>query len=196
MSNSHSHESQAHENTDGRWCVSRRSFLLAAAGAAAAVTLGSVFAKPALAQEQPVEVKEYPRKKVGTVNALKTDQPVEIRYPFDDDYSRCLLVKLGRPAGGGVGPSNDIVAFSTLCTHTGGPMVKSYNGQYKALGPCPMHLTTFDLTRHGIVVAGQATESLPQVILTVEGDDIYAVAMVGLMFGTANNLIQYPAKKS
>ena len=29
----------------------------------------------------------------------------------------------------------------------------------KALGPCPLHLTTFDLTRHGIFISGQAYQS-------------------------------------
>ena len=99
-----------------------------------------------------------------------------------------MLVKLGTAAGGGVGVDNDIVAFSTLCTHMGGPMDGTYNKIHKGLGPCPLHLTTFDLTRHGIMIGGHATESLPQVMLEVEGDAIYAVGVMGLIYGRASNL--------
>lgn len=55
-------------------------------------------------------------------------------------------------------------------------------------GPCPIHLTTFDLTRHGMVVSGHATESLPQIVLETEGDDIYAVGVMGLLHNYASNL--------
>ncbi|HAH02844.1 MAG TPA: arsenate reductase (azurin) small subunit, partial [Vibrio sp.] len=49
--------------------------------------------------------------------------------------------------------------------------------------------STFDLRRHGIMVSGQAFESLPQVLLELEGDDIYAVGVMGLIFGRMENLI-------
>jgi arsenite oxidase small subunit len=59
----------------------------------------------------------------------------------------------------------------------------TYKDAYQALGPCPLHLTTFDLTRHGMVISGHATESLPQIVLEVQGDDIYAVGVQGLVYG-------------
>lgn len=99
-----------------------------------------------------------------------------------------MLVKLGAPASGGVGPKGDIVAFSTLCTHMGGPLAGTYKAEHKVLGPCPLHLTIFDMTRHGMVVAGHATESLPQVVLEVKGDNIYATGVLGLIYGKRNNL--------
>jgi arsenite oxidase small subunit len=49
-------------------------------------------------------------------------------------------------------------------------------------------MTTFDMTRHGMVVAGHATESLPQVVLEVRGDTIYATGILGLVYGKRNNL--------
>ena len=52
-------------------------------------------------------------------------------------FSGCMLVKLGRAAGGGVGSEGDIVAFSTLCTPMGGPLQGTYNGKYKAGRPVP-----------------------------------------------------------
>ncbi|HEY3365077.1 MAG TPA: arsenate reductase (azurin) small subunit [Symbiobacteriaceae bacterium] len=182
-------------NESKGWCLSRRDFLLTTGATAAVLSLGGLFQRKALAEDQAVLLKTYPRKKVGTVSGLRQDEPVFVQYPHDDDYSSAVLIKLGKEAGGGVGPRGDIVAFSTLCTHAGGNLAKSYKPKYKVLGACPLHLTTFDLTRHGIVAAGQATESLPQIVLEVDGDEIYATGVMGLLFGTANNLMKYPVKQ-
>ena len=81
-----------------------------------------------------------------------------------------------------------MVAFNYTCTHQGGPLQGTYKAADKALGPCPLHLTTFDLTRHGIFISGQAYQSLPQVLMELEGDDIYAVGMFGLIYGRYDNL--------
>ena len=40
---------------------------------------------------------------------------------------------------------------AVLRTHMGGPLGGTYQGRYKLLGPCPFHLTTFDLAKHGMV---------------------------------------------
>ena len=64
----------------------------------------------------------------------------------------------------------------------------TYKAEHQVFGPCPLHLTTFDLTRHGMVVAGHGTESLPQIVLEAAGDDIYAVAVMGLIYGYAHNV--------
>ena len=124
---------------------------------------------------------EYPRQKIGTLSALKTGVPVEFNFPYPD--VRNILVKLGVPAGAGIGSDKDIVAFNQQCTHMGGPLDGTYKPQHQVLGPCPLHLTTFDLTRHGMVASGHATESLPQIMLEVQGDDIYAVGVMGLVYG-------------
>ena len=98
------------------------------------------------------------------------------------------MIKLGRRAGGGIGPEEDVVAFNYTCTHQGGPMQGTYQSADKVLGPCPLHLTTYDLARHGILISGQAYQSLPQVLLELDGDDIYAVGIFGLIFGRFENL--------
>jgi arsenite oxidase small subunit len=139
-------------------------------------------------QGAALKVATYPRRRIGRVSQLKADQPVSFQYPWKDVYSTNMLVKLGVPAGGGIGPDQDIVAFSTLCTHMGGPLAGQYRGRYKVLGPCPFHLTTFDLTKHGMVVAGQATESLPQIVLETKGDEIWATGVMGLIYGYHSNL--------
>jgi arsenite oxidase small subunit len=38
-----------------------------------------------------------------------------------------------------------------------------------------------------MVVAGHATEALPQIVLELRGDDIYAIGIVGLLFGHFQN---------
>ncbi len=67
-------------------------------------------------------------------------------------------------------------------------MMGAYKPEHKAVGPCPFHLTSFDLTKHGMVIAGHATESLPQVILEARGNDIVAVGILGLVYGRYDNL--------
>jgi len=79
------------------------------------------------------------------------------------------------------------VAFSTACPHMGTPLLGGYNAKHKGMGPCRSHLSRFDLTRYGIVVSGHATESLPQVLLEVDGGDIYATGIRGLLYGRSNN---------
>lgn len=172
--------------SDERPCLSRRAFLLSGGAAVTVVALGGP--SHAFGQGAALEVASYPRRWIGRVSELKVNQPEAFQYPWRDFNSTNMLVKLGVPAGGGVGPDRDIVAFSTLCTHMGGPLAGQYRGEYKVLGPCPFHLTTFDLTRHGLVVAGMATESLPQIVLEVQGDGIWATGVMGLIFGYHSNL--------
>ena len=169
-----------------RLCLSRRAFLLSGGTAVTVMALGGL--SHAFGEGAALKVATYPRRKIGRVSQLTMDQPVAFQYPWKDLNSTNMLVKLGVPAGGGVGTDQDIVAFSTLCTHMGGPLAGQYRGQYKVLGPCPFHLTTFDLTKHGMVVAGQATESLPQIVLETQGDEIWAIGVMGLIYGYYSNL--------
>ncbi len=165
--------------------MNRRTFLLTGGIATAVVMVGV----PGLAQAQtPAAVATYPRKLITQLSALKVDDPFDFEYPDEGEYAESMLVKLGTKAGGGIGPDQDVVAFNYTCTHQGGPMQGTYQAKDKALGPCPLHLTTFDLTRHGIFISGQAYQSLPQVLLELEGDDIYAVGMFGLIYGRFDNL--------
>lgn len=165
--------------------VSRRSFLLWS-GITTAVIVVGVPGRPGA--QTPAVVSTYPRKLIGKLSSLELDEPVDFEYPDEGDYAESILVKLGTPAGGGIGPGRDVVAFNYTCTHQGGPLQGTYQAGDKALGPCPLHLTTYDLTRHGIFISGQAYESLPQVLLELDGDDIYAVGMFGLIYGRFDNL--------
>ena len=165
--------------------MSRRDFLLTSGIATAtimvAVNIGS-------AAETPAVVATYPRKKIAKLSALKADQPVNFEYPDEGAFAQSMLVKLGVEAGGGIGPGKDVVAFNNTCTHQGGDLTDTYKADTKSMGACPLHLSTYDLTRHGILISGQAYQSLPQVLLELEGDDIYAVGVFGLIFGRYDNL--------
>jgi arsenite oxidase small subunit len=171
--------------------MSRRHFLLTGGLAVTVVALGGAAAcapaREAGGAATPLALlASYPRQKIGTLSALKTGVPTEFAYPYANVTN--ILVKLGVPAGGGVGPGGDVVAFTQQCTHMGGPMSGTFKAEHQVLGPCPLHLTTYDLTRHGMVVSGHGTESLPQIVLETQGDDIYAVGVLGLLYGYSSNL--------
>ncbi|HRP94868.1 MAG TPA: arsenate reductase (azurin) small subunit [Rhodocyclaceae bacterium] len=179
--NIHSEAGHGHAHREGRACMSRRSFLLSGG---ALITLAAL-PGGALAALQALK-SDYPAVKVAGLSQLKLGEPIPFNYPYDD--VRNIIVKLGVPAGGGIGPDQDIVAFNQQCTHQGGPLDGTFKREHQILGPCPLHLTTFDLTRHGMIVSGHATESLPQIVLELRGDDIYATGVLGLIYGYSANL--------
>lgn len=170
---------QQHRST----CLNRRQFVIAGGMGTATLLLGQVFPGRVRAEDagREVQVARMPRQEVARLSQLDADRALEFDYPRDAPHASAMLVKLNRPAGGGIGPDEDVVAFSTICTHMGGDL--SYNAQHKIAGPCEIHLTSFDLTRHGMVVAGHATIPLPQIILELEGETIFATGVVGLLYG-------------
>ena len=98
----------------------------------------------------------------------------------DEQFGTVFAVRIARePSQGGLeiptgvraDPANPewLVAFSNICTHMGCTVVPTAKGlgledTYLA-GPCPCHMTTFDLSRGGMTVIGPATEALPQLTL-------------------------------
>lgn len=172
--------------TGKRCLMNRRQFLLTS-GITTFTVMVALKAGSASARV-PAVVSTYERKLIGKLSELKENEPLDFTYPDEGAYAESMVVKLGAEAGGGIGPNKDVVAFNYTCTHQGGPLQGTYKAEDKALGPCPLHLTTFDLTRHGIFISGQAYQSLPQVLLELDGDDIYAVGMFGLIYGRSNNL--------
>ncbi len=177
----------------GKCMLNRRKFLMYSGGTAAAASTVSItlFAGTAHAEKRQASVQPYPRKLIAKLSELKDHQPVNFNYPDDGKNSQAMIVKMGDvQAGGGMGPKHDVVAFSYVCTHQGGPMMGTYKhvGDQRVMGQCPLHLSTYDLRRHGIIVSGQAYQSLPQVLLEVEGDNVYAVGIMGLLFGRQQNV--------
>lgn len=146
---------------------------------------------PGVSNAVTMMVKDHPKYKIGQLNELRDNQPIDFQFPPQITSSTFMLVKLGEPAGGGIGEKHDIVAFSNICTHMGAPLNGRYKKEHKALGPCPLHLTTYDLTRHGMVIAGHSTESLPQARLELEGGEIYVTGIMGLIYGQQTNPIAW-----
>ena len=100
--------------------VSRRDFLKITGGVAAGAAALPATAEAATAANAGAATLPYPSKAVGKGGALSVNQPVAFTFP--DASSPCALVKTGSPVPGGVGPNQDIVAYSTMCTHMGCPV--------------------------------------------------------------------------
>lgn len=168
-------------------CISRRKFLFGVGAVAAGTIILPVL--PGMGgKAMSAEYVRYPRKFVTKLSSLKAHEPQHFRYPDEERTAKSMVVRLGTPAGGGIGNDFDVVAFNVLCTHMGGDMGRNFLAEHQVLGPCPFHQSTFDMTRHGMIISGHATESLPQVLLELEGDDIYAVGLIGLIYGRYDNL--------
>lgn len=161
--------------------ISRRDFLFAGALALSSIPLAALGAAAGFAPGTVLLKAAYARQRIARMSQLVTGTPLYFDYPRPDLPN--LLVKLGAAAGGGLGPGRDIVAFNLRCTHMGGDLSRAFQPAYQLLGPCPRHLTSFDLTRHGLVITGSATESLPQIELELDGDTLYAVGVMGLAYG-------------
>lgn len=190
--------------------LTRREFLLVGTAAGAVVAVGVIIplsrigtdtavqapdgttapgtsppTTPAPAPASAAVVTLFPKVRVATLSDLSTTTPFSFDYPLVGQSN--VMVKLDQPVAGGVGPDEDIVAYSSRCTHMG-CIVSEYQPEYNALGPCPCHFSTFDLANNGMVTLGQATQNLPQVVLTVEGEDIYATGVLRLVYGYADTL--------
>ena len=166
-------------------CLSRRGFLLA--GGSATVILAAGCAGLRFPRGTALQVVEYPRKRIASLGDVKPHQSIIFGYPGEGPQFLSFLIDVDDLAAGGVGPGDSIIAFSATCTHMGGPLAGAYVKEWAVAGPCPLHLTTFDLRRHGMVASGQATESLPQIRLEIEGNDIYATGVMGLIYGLDRN---------
>lgn len=173
-------------------CMTRRQMLIL--GGSAVTVLASFPLDGVLAQQagpKPATTGElvrsrYRAKRIATLGQINPKTPIAFTYPSKDVTN--FLVKLGERAGGGVGPEEDIVAFNTVCPHMGGLLgPELYKPEYNVVGPCELHLSTFDLTKHGMVVSGHASDSLPQIALEVRGNAVFAIGVMGLIYGYARN---------
>lgn len=151
-------------------------------GGAAGAILTRVFSNG-----QTQALTTYPQVQVGNLSNLQVGKPIAFDYPLKGQSS--YLIKLGTAAIDGVGPTGDVVAFSTTCVHMGCPLAGRYQDAYKVLGPCPCHLSTYDLAKGGMPVTGAATENLPQIELAVDaGGNIFAKGVWGVIYGFESNL--------
>lgn len=175
------HPQQTPEKPTSVSCISRRNFLILGGSA---ITVLATYGSGAQAQQ--LVTSSYARKTIGKVSALKPGEAVAFKYPTKDIEN--VLVMLSEEAGGGVGEKRNVVAFNSVCPHMGGVMdASTFKSKHNVLGPCPLHLSTFDLTKHGMVVSGHSAASLPQIVLEIDGDDIVATGVMGLFYGYNRN---------
>jgi arsenite oxidase small subunit len=98
------------------------------------------------------------------------------------------MVKTGKPCPDGVGPEQDIVAYSLLCPHQGFPLVYDAGA---AVFKCANHFSQFDAQMMGQMVCGQATAKLPRIWLEWDADSdmIHATGVSGLIYGRISNIM-------
>lgn len=164
--------------------VGRRQFLRGGAVATVGAVASAVVPSTSKAKPLPARV-QYPSNRLANISELEVNEPLHISYPDED--SPGVLLKLGTPVDGGVGPDRDIVGFSTLCPHKGFPLV--YVAEDKTLS-CPGHYSLFDCEKGGLQIMGQATQNLPQFALRVDAKgDIYAEGVDELIYGRLSNVL-------
>ncbi|MEY3668297.1 MAG: hypothetical protein RL572_1837 [Pseudomonadota bacterium] len=167
--------------------LSRRNFFkLTGLGAAAAATHGTFAQNAAPGNAGSLD---FPVQSLGRVDALVENHPVSFTYP--DQSSACQLLKLGHAVPGGIGPQQDIVAYSILCPHMGCPTTyESSSRRYK----CGCHFSVFDPEMGGQQVIGQATQDLPRIQLDIDASgEIRAVGVQGLIYGRQRNMLTQEA---
>lgn len=157
--------------------VTRRGFLVAGAGGAAALAVGR--AEPAEASASAA----YPRLRVVSLSKLKPNRPVTFSYPLETQAS--VLLDMGHAVPAGVGAKKSIVAYSLFCQHMGCPV--EYQAAIRAF-VCPCHQSRYDPERLGSIIQGVAMLPLPRVLLRVKGGAVWAVGVDGLIYGYRNNL--------
>lgn len=164
--------------------IGRRQFLRGGALAAGAVAVSGGAAQAQQAEPALARV-TYPASRLANVADLVPDEPHFVTYPDADAPG--VLLKLGTPVEGGVGPDRDIVGFTTVCPHKGFPL--NYNAANRTL-TCPGHYSIFDVEKGGQQVWGQATQNLPQYTLRVDdAGDIYAEGLDELLYGRLSNVL-------
>ena len=171
---------------------SRRRFLKGAVALSSFLVIGAIatvlksITNPVSQELSTTGQLTFPRLRVAQLSDLQVGQPVVFNYPLDNEPN--ILVKLGVKAEGGIGPDQDIVAFSSVCQHLGciyefqaGGSSPTCNPSYKPEGPvgyCCCHGSVYDLTKGAQVISGPSSRPQPQVILELDSTgDIYAVGM-------------------
>lgn len=120
-----------------------------------------------------------PRTRIASLADLSAGSAIDFDYP---DGAAAVLVDLGEATEGGVGPNGSIVAYSALCQHMG--CAVEYRDATKDFF-CGCHASRFDARLGGQAVGGPAPRGLPRIALEIDGDDIFATGIDGLVYGFA-----------
>jgi arsenite oxidase small subunit len=102
--------------------------------------------------------------------ALSTITETYKGYSFPDgDFKEAFVVLIENEVSGSTPHpvQGYLIGFSNTCTHLGCDVSlnSDFTPEQVIAGPCGCHGTSFDLTRQGLVILGQATQNLPQLQL-------------------------------
>jgi nitrite reductase/ring-hydroxylating ferredoxin subunit len=100
--------------------------------------------------------------KIARLSEIAVGTARVFRYPTESD--RCLLI---RPE------ANVLLAYSQSCTHLSCAVVPRID---EGVLHCPCHEGYFDL-QTGRNIAGPPPRPLPRIVLSIDGDDVYAVGV-------------------
>ncbi|NUQ76574.1 MAG: Rieske 2Fe-2S domain-containing protein [Polyangiaceae bacterium] len=106
--------------------------------------------------------KPPPRARIASLRDIAPGTAVTFNYP--NEHTPCLLIRTD---------DGELLAYEQKCTHLSCAVVPKIG---QGVLHCPCHEGYFDL-RTGQKLAGPPPRPLPKVILEVEGDDIFAVAI-------------------
>ncbi len=159
--------------------LSRRQILSIGAVSGLAVGMNAATGESVQAQD-----KTMPKLELAKLSELEPGTEIDFSYPDED--SPAILLALDGPLEDGVGPNQNIIAYSILCTHKGCP-VSWFQDQQMLV--CPCHWSSFDPAKNGRIVIGQASQSLPQITLTVEDGTVHAIGVSGLIYGRQTNVL-------
>ena len=139
--------------------VARRDFakFLVLTSGAFAFGQGYIAAKSLLRKRAPLE-----RKRVAALSELAPGRALVFGYP--EAHDPCLLIRT---------EDGELLAYDQRCTHLSCAVIPKLD---EGVLHCPCHEGYFDL-RTGRNIAGPPPRPLPRIVLEIEGDDVYAVAV-------------------
>ncbi len=140
--------------------VSRREFfkfMTLASGGLAAGSVGLV-----LWSQLKRDERHFEPMRIGRVDAVAVGSSLAFNYPRAHDI--CILVRR---------TESEFVAFSRRCTHLSCPV--DYQPAQDRLY-CPCHNGAFSLV-DGRVLQGPPPHPLPQIVLEVRGEEIWAIGV-------------------
>ena len=103
-----------------------------------------------------------PRTKVANLSEIAVGTARVFGYPTEKDH--CLLIRL---------EASVLIAYSQACTHLSCAVVPRVE---EGVLHCPCHEGYFDL-KTGRNIAGPPPRPLPRIVLSIEGDDVYAIGV-------------------
>jgi arsenite oxidase small subunit len=150
----------------------RRKFLKIIGMASGIFVLGGVGSFLKIV-EGPLKIPPWPKTRITNFADLEINKPLIFYYPLKKTPN--IIVKLESEVEGGVGPNNNVVAFSQICQHQGCFVSFSSDGT----ATCPCHQAIYDLRDKAKVLGGPSQYQLPSVKLEYDliTEDIYAVGM-------------------